>query len=204
MGMATAGEEVAPDPRSPVFSFGRETRHDDGMTPAQFMLVAARVAEPSDAPDLARMYGDLAEEQRSIRAIWPYADGLPAPVEASLLGLVERPDALVVVGEIDGVPLGFLVAVEEPLLDPHADRFIGVIQLIFTDLDARGVGIGAAMLDVAMAHLVERGIDLFDARVSPGHRMAKNFFESSGFKARSIMMHRGESAVVAPDEVEPA
>lgn len=202
--MATADEAVAPNRRSPVLSFGRGARHDDGMTPAPFMLVTARVAGRPDAVDLARMYGDLAEEQRAIRAIWPYVDGLPAPVETSLLGLVERSDALVVVGEIDGVPLGFLVAVEEPLLDPVADRFIGVVRLIFTDLGARGVGVGAAMLDLAMACLAERGIDLLDARVSPGHRMAKNFFESNGFKARSITMHRGESAVVAPGEFEPS
>ena len=174
------------------------------MTPAPFLQVTARVADPSDVADLVRLYGDLAVEQRAIRAIWPYADGLPAPVEGSVLGLVERSDACVVVGEIDGVSLGFLVAVEEPLLDPLADCFIGVIQLIFTDLDARGVGVGAAMLDVAMAHLAERGIDLFDARVSPGHRMAKNFFESNGFKARSITMHRGESAIVATGGVESA
>ena len=169
------------------------------MTPAPFMLVNARAAEPCDVANLVRLYDDLAEEQRAIRAIWPYSDGLHAPVDESLLGLVEHPDALVVVGEIDGVPLGFLVAVEEPLLAPLADRSVGVVQLIFTDRDARGVGVGAAMLDLAMAHFATRGIDLFDARVSPGHRMAKNFFESNGFKARSITMHRGESVVAGPD-----
>lgn len=170
------------------------------MMPAPFMVVTARNAGPDDVPTLTRMYRDLADEQRAIRAIWPYADGLPAPVAGSLIALLQRPDAIVVVGEIDGVPLGFLLAVEEPLLDPMSDRRIGVVQLIFTADEARGVGVGAAMLDAAMTQLTERGIDLFDARVSPGHRMAKNFFESNGFKARSITMHRGESAVGAPPE----
>ena len=168
------------------------------MTPAPFMVVTARNAVPDDVHDLLGMYGGLADEQRAIRPIWPYADGLPAPVEASLLDLLERLDAIVVVGEIDGVPLGFLVVIEEHLLEPLADRRIGVVQLIFTTDEARGVGVGAAMLEVALSQLVDRGIDLFDARVSPGHRMAKNFFESNGFKARSITMHRGESAVEAP------
>lgn len=170
------------------------------MTPAPFMVVTARSAVPDDVHDLVRMYGELAEEQRAIRAIWPYADGLPAPVDAALFGLLERPDAIVVVGAIDDSPLGFLVGIEEHLLDPLADRRIGVVQLIFTTDEARGVGVGAAMLKVALSQLVDRGIDLFDARVSPGHRMAKNFFESNGFKARSITMHRGESAVEAPSE----
>jgi len=170
------------------------------MTPAPFMVVTARNAGPDDVPALIRMYGDLADEQRAIRAIWPYADGLPAPVDDALITLLQRSDAIVVVGEIDGVPLGFLLAVEEPLLDPVSDRRIGVVQLIFTADEARGVGVGAAMLDLTMRQLTDRGIDLFDARVSPGHRMAKNFFESNGFKARSITMHRGESAIVAPPQ----
>ncbi|MGB9359628.1 MAG: GNAT family N-acetyltransferase [Acidimicrobiia bacterium] len=170
------------------------------MTPAPFMVVTARNAGPDDLLELVRMYRDLADEQRVIRAIWPYADGLPAPVDDALLTMMQRSDAIVVVGEIDGIPLGFLVAVEVPLLKPVSDRRIGVVELIFTADEARGVGVGAAMLERAMAELVDRGIDLFDARVSPGHRMAKNFFESNGFKARSITMHRGDSVIEAPSE----
>lgn len=161
------------------------------MTPTPFMLVTARFAQIEDIGDLVQLYDALAEEQRTIRAIWPHADGLPEPVSGSLTELLERPDAAVIVGEIDGVPLGFLVGVEQPLLDPLADRRIGVIQLIFTEHEARGVGVGAAMLRVAVEAFRDRDVDLLDARVSPGHRFAKNFFESNGFKARSITMHRG-------------
>jgi len=163
------------------------------MTPMPFMTVGARLAQPDDVSDLERLYAGLAAEQRTIRAIWPYSDGLPEPVGRSLNTLVERPDGVVVVGLIEGVPLGFLAGLEQPLLAPMADRNIGVVQLIFTDHEARGVGVGAAMLHVAMREFRNRGIDLFDARVSPGHRLAKNFFESNGFKARSITMHRSES-----------
>ena len=157
------------------------------------MLVTARTARTDDISDLTHLYAELAEEQHAIRAIWPYADGLPEPVEGSLSEMLKRPDAIVIVGDIDGVPLGFLVGVEQALLDPMGDRRIGVVQLVFTDPEARGVGVGAAMLRLALDAFRERGIDLFDARVSPGHRLAKNFFESNGFKARSITMHRGES-----------
>lgn len=174
------------------------------MTPEPFMRVTARSATRDDVRELTRMYDDLSEEQRAIRSIWPYADGLPEPVEESMIDLLERSEAFVAVGEVDGVPLGFLVAVEEALLDPMADRRVGVVRLIFTTEEARGVGVGAAMLDVAMAHLDRRGIDLFDARVSPGHRMAKNFFESNGFKARSITMHRGETVKAPSGESQSA
>jgi len=163
------------------------------------MIISARRAERSDLPALSAMYGELAEEQQAIREIWPHTDGLNEPIEGALSERIGRDDAVVVVGEIDGSALGFLVAVEEPLLVPMSDRRVGVITLIYTEHEARGVGVGSSMLRAAMAKLVGRGIDLFDARVSPGHRMAKNFFESNGFKARSITMHRSDEAATGDD-----
>jgi len=157
------------------------------------MRVTARYATIDDLPELLRMYAELSAEQSAIRSIWPFADGLDEPVEASLTSLVREDGAAAVVGEIDGVTVGFLIAIEELLLKPMSDRRIGVVRFIFTDHEARGVGVGAAMLDAVMERLEERGIDLFDARVSPGHRLAKNFFESNGFKARSITMHRSDA-----------
>ena len=156
------------------------------------MNISARDASVADTPEILRMYRALAAEQSAIRPIWPFADGLAEPIADSLTSLLVPDDGVVILGEIDGVPTGFLVAVEEPLVEPNSDRFIGVVRLIFTDHDARGVGVGAAMLDVAMGRLRDRGIGLFDSPVSPGHRMAKNFFESNGFKARSITMHRSD------------
>jgi GNAT superfamily N-acetyltransferase len=171
------------------------------MTLKPFMTVTARLAGSDDLSVLEQMYTRCAAEQVEIRSIWPYADGLPEPISESFGARVAQPDTIVVVGGIDGIPLGFLVGYEEPLLEPKGDRKIGVVHLIFTDLEARGVGIGAAMLQVAIERFRDRGIDLFDALVSPGHRMAKNFFESNGFKARSITMHRAESgSAPTPEE----
>jgi hypothetical protein len=49
------------------------------------------------------------------------------------------------------------------------------------------------MMDAFMIDARARGITLFDAHVSPGHRESKNFFESHGFTARSIVMHRSDA-----------
>jgi len=170
------------------------------------MDVSARRAEVADLGDVVDLYRRLATEQSAIRSIWPSADGLAEPIDLAFVDLLGREDATVIVGEIDGTVLGFLVTVEEPLLAPFDNRHVGVIRLIFSDHGARGVGVGAAMLDVAMEVLAHRGIDLYDAKVSPGHRMAKNFFESNGFKARSITMHRSdaEPIVGARDRIEGA
>jgi ribosomal protein S18 acetylase RimI-like enzyme len=154
------------------------------------MTVSARPAERPDLVHLIEMYTGLADEQRAIREIWPYTDGLGEPVDATLDTLLHAGGSIVLVGEIDGAVLGMLVATAEPLLAPMGDRSIGVIRLIYVHPEARGVGVGGAMLARALEDFERGGIDLFDAPVSPGHRLAKNFFESHGFKARSIIMHR--------------
>jgi len=54
------------------------------------------------------------------------------------------------------------------------------------------VGVGEAMMALFAHESTDRDIRLFDAIVPPGHRAAKNFFESNGFKARKIIMHRDD------------
>ncbi|MEN8113828.1 MAG: GNAT family N-acetyltransferase [Actinomycetota bacterium] len=164
------------------------------MNPETPMSVSARSAEVGDLAQLARMYEALEGEQSAIREIWPDADGLIRPIDATLLALLDASDAEVVIGEIDDVPVGFLVTEEAPLVAPRQAERIGSIRYIFTDHEARGVGVAAAMLAFAHDEMRRSGIRLFDARVSPGHRLAKNFFESHGFKARSITMHRTEES----------
>ena len=78
--------------------------------------------------------------------------------------------------------------------DSYLKEFDATVTVV--DPEARTVGVGETMLEGALAALRRRGIRRFDAIVSPGHRLAKNFFESAGFSARRITMyHRdGEEA----------
>ena len=76
------------------------------------------------------------------------------------------------------------------MLPQAAGEQIGVIHLIYVSEPARAVGVGEAMLDGVMGWFETRDLKRFDAIVSPGHRLAKNFFESAGFKARRITMYR--------------
>jgi GNAT superfamily N-acetyltransferase len=128
----------------------------------------------------------------SIKPIWSLADGLPQPVVASLDALFDDPAAHLYLGEIDQVPVGFLMARDEELLPQAGGRRVAAVRLIFTLAGARGVGVGEAMIGRFLEDAEGRGIRDFDAHVSPGHRASKNFFESNGFKARSIVMHRSD------------
>jgi hypothetical protein len=52
------------------------------------------------------------------------------------------------------------------------------------------VGVGRLLLDRSLAWLGERGCAGVDGTALPGDRTAKTFYESAGFKARLLTMHR--------------
>lgn len=153
------------------------------------MHVSARPATADDLDALTYMYREAEEEQTALKAMWPLADGLAEPVEASLKDALADGDTLVVIGEIDGYPFGFALAVIQDLLPQAGGEQVGSIRMMFTEEPAREAGVGEAMAGLLLDLLRERGLRRFDAHVLPGHRLAKNFFEANGFAARSIIMY---------------
>ncbi len=151
-------------------------------------MITVRRAGESDLPELVRLYRLLEDEMADLHEMWPVADGLPEPIEDALRARAATTH--VYLGCIDDVPLGFLTAHLVSLHPQGGAEQIGTIEFIFTEPDARGVGIGEAMAERALEDLGGAGARRFDARVLPGHRQAKNFFERTGFSARSITMHR--------------
>jgi ribosomal protein S18 acetylase RimI-like enzyme len=154
--------------------------------------ITARLADESDIETLEHLYRGLETEMTALHAMWPLADGLDEPVADSFRQALSSPGTIVIIGEIEGYPLGFLLARVEPLLAQAGAEQVGAIRLIYVDGEAREVALGEAMRDLVMALLREEGITKFDAHVLPGHRLAKNFFEAGGFAARSIIMHHDD------------
>lgn len=156
------------------------------------MKVTARRAGEGDLAALETMYRSLEREMEALHIMWPVADGLDEPVTGSFRDALDEPDTLVLIGEIDGYPFGFLLARVERLLAQADGELVGSIRLIYVDQEAREVALGEEMRETALGILRERGITKFDAHVLPGHRLAKNFFEAGGFSARSIIMHHDD------------
>ena len=156
------------------------------------MHISSRLAKVEDVGTLVALYRELEAEQAAIKPMWPLADGVAEPAAASFEAILTDSDSYVVIGELDEVPLGFVWARSERLLPQAQGRRVAVVRLIHTVHDARGVGVGDAMITDVLAEFRSRGHTLFDARVSPGHRHAKNFFESNGFAARLIVMHHAD------------
>jgi ribosomal protein S18 acetylase RimI-like enzyme len=119
-------------------------------------------------------------------AIWAVREARPEPLEAAYKALLDRSDALMVVGTIDDTPVGFGVGEVETLQDGSR---LGVVSELFVDPEARAVGVGEAMLGALVDFCTAAGCVGVDAYALPGHRAAKNFFEESGFTARGILMH---------------
>lgn len=162
------------------------------------MKVSARTARPADLDILVDLYRRLETEMTDLHPMWPRKDGLAEPVPEALAKAVTEPDTQVVVGELDGVPVGFILAVVETSLPQAGHEEIGVIRMVFTDHEAREVGVAEVMRDSVLDEFRRRGITKFDAHVLPGHRLAKNFFEAGGFSARSIVMHHDDHPTTRP------
>ena len=152
------------------------------------MEITARDATDADLPEIVRLYEDFAVEQSALRPLWRESEGIADPADESIARLIDADS--VTVGTIDDSILGFLISGERSLVD-GVDR-VGVIRYIYTEPEARGVGLADEMFRYAVARLRAGGVELFDAIVSPGHREAKNFYEAHGFSARSIVMHSSD------------
>ena len=156
------------------------------------MDITVRPATDADIPVLVELYGHMEAEQTAKKPIWALTDGLDMEYSASLRQALEADESWLVIGSIDSATVGFAWATIEPMLERAGGSRIGRIRLIYTEPEARGVGVGHAMLTDLLATLRERDIRRFDAPAGPGQRAAKNFFEAQGFAARSIIMHSSD------------
>jgi len=138
----------------------------------------------------ARAMAELAPTRGG--SVWRRREARPEPVAASIdtaLADAARPDgtSLMVVGTLDGVVVGYGAVRSERLRD---GGLLGVVDDLYVEPDARGVGVGEAMMDRIIAWCEERGCLGVDALALPGNRGTKNFFERFGLTARAIVVHR--------------
>jgi GNAT superfamily N-acetyltransferase len=149
----------------------------------------ARVATIADIDVLSALATDLYRALRTERgglahlALHRRAE----PLAGSFVADTSDPEVLVVSGMVDGTILGYAVCRLTRTLD---SSLVAVIEEIYTDPDARRVGIGEAMLDLITEWAAANGATGIDAIALPGMRDTKNFFESFGLTARAITVHK--------------
>lgn len=153
------------------------------------MLEAARPASKDDLPRLVELARAAIAELRSTKGgeVWARREARGEPLGESLAADLANADAVVRAGTIDDAVIGYAVAVIETLSDGGE---LARLTDVYVEPEARGVGVGEALLDAVIAWATERGCVGIDSLALPGNRETKNFFESFGLVARAIVVHR--------------
>jgi GNAT superfamily N-acetyltransferase len=93
----------------------------------------------------------------------------------------------VFVGEYEGAVVG-VIAVAAP--DAGGQQRRGRIDCCYVDEAARGVGVGTALMEAAVAWCAASGCTEVDALALPGDRSTKQRLEAAGFTARLLTLSR--------------
>ena len=143
-----------------------------------------------DDLDVLVALADLAREELAAAerdgGVWRATSARRDPLRPRLAAELTDPLVDVVVGTLDGIAVGYGVAV---LADRADDRPHGVVTDLFVVDEGRGIGVGAAMLAQLSDWCAAQGCAGIDALALPGARETKNFFETFGFVARAITVH---------------
>lgn len=85
-------------------------------------------------------------------------------------------------GEVVGIAAGHCTS--------GASAPLGVVDVVFVEPEARGVGIGTALVQELLEWFHAAGCRGVDAPALPGDRASKQLFESFGLSARLLVLHR--------------
>jgi GNAT superfamily N-acetyltransferase len=146
----------------------------------------ARPARAEDRQACTRLLSQALVAAESMRG------GAALVGDATTVGLLERwtqpgEASLLMVGEYEGAVVGLLAATTAPGPRGLTD---GLIECCYVEAGARGVGVGTALMDAAVAWCTDVGCAGVDALALPGDRTTKQRLEASGFTARLLTLSR--------------
>lgn len=155
----------------------------------------ARLAGVADLPRLAELAEEAVTEQVDHRggAVWSRRETRTRPALPSLTVALEDPHQLVLAGTLDDVVVGYAVVQLEQL---RTGEHLGILNDLYVEPEAREVGVGELLIERVLAWCIEHECRGVDALALPGNRNTKNFFETFGFTARALIVHR---SLVASD-----
>jgi GNAT superfamily N-acetyltransferase len=152
-------------------------------------MEAARPATGDDIAILAeigrKVLGAIGEQRGG--ELFTRREARAQPADDDLWSALDDPDRHLVVGTFADVPFGYGLVRREILRDGAA---LAVLEDFLVDPEARGVGIGEAVMLAVLEWATQTGCIGIDAMALPGDRETKNFFESFGLKARALVVHR--------------
>jgi GNAT superfamily N-acetyltransferase len=164
-------------------------------------MEGCRPATEDDLPRLAELARLAIAELTPMKGgdVWAARDARGEPLDESLKAALADPDTRVLCGTIDDAVIGYAVVRLDDLRDGGR---VGILQDIFVEPEAREVGVGEALVNDVIEWCREADCIGIDSSALPGNRQTKNFFETFGFTARLIVVHKwlGERPVDAAIE----
>ena len=150
-----------------------------------------RTATADDLDRLVELVAEFAGGQADRRGVDLAREGdgggrPPAPTPDAVSPYLADTTRTALVGSLDGWVAGAALC-RAVAVGPELR---GVLDLCFVEEGAREVGLGHLLVERAIDWFRGRGCTGVDGTAYPGDRAAKNFFESAGFKARLLVMHR--------------
>ena len=136
------------------------------------MTIAIRPAAPQDVPLILALVHELAEYERDAASV----TATEAMIDEALFGA--RPAAEAVIAQRDGEPVGFA------LFFQNFSTWTGRPSLYLEDLyvrpEARGHGVGKALLRHLAGIAIERGYPRFEWSVLDWNQPAIDFYRAMG------------------------
>lgn len=153
------------------------------------MEIEARPAVREELDVLAGLAADAVAEQVEARGgwVWSRREVRARPFAVSLEAALWDPDQQIWIGTIDGTAVGYATAAAEVL---QTGELLGRVLDLYVTPGAREVAVGEALIGEVLDWCTQRQCVGVDALALPGNRATKNFFETFGFTARLLVLHR--------------
>ena len=150
-------------------------------------MEGARRADAIDRPRCAALLEEALGLAHTMRGGTTLAGAASAP---NLLDawLAAGSDTAVFVGLIDDAVVGLLAVTT--FSRPDRTGASGRIECCYVEEGARGVGVGTALLEAAVAWCRDHGCADIDSPALPGDRLTKQRLEAAGFTARLLTLNR--------------
>jgi GNAT superfamily N-acetyltransferase len=148
----------------------------------------ARRAAPEDAARIARLIEAARSDAMGMRGglqLMADSDG-PEPSASTVVSWMTDPMRLVLAGTFAGAVVGVCAG----RIDEGRGKRVGIVDWCYVEPAARGVGVGTALGEAIVSWFTEENCASVDVRALPGDRSTKQLFESLGFSARLLVLHR--------------